>query len=92
MAEPREISMRDANQGFAQLIREVESGGEVVITRRGEAVARIVPIRGRKRTLTAEQQAAWERLETSFSQHAFDDADWKVSRDELYDDMIDERS
>ena len=36
------ISLRDANQRFAKLVREVESGREFVVTRRGAAVARWV--------------------------------------------------
>ena len=54
------ISLRDANQRFAKLVREVESGREFVITRRGEAVARIVPA-VQRRVLTAEQEAARRR-------------------------------
>jgi prevent-host-death family protein len=54
------ITLRDANQRFAKLVREVESGREFVITRRGAAVARIVPAATR-RVLTAEQEAARRR-------------------------------
>lgn len=54
------ISLRDANQRFAKLVREVESGREFVVTRRGEAVARIVPA-VQRRVLTAEQEAARKR-------------------------------
>ena len=54
------ISLRDANQRFAKLVREVESGREFVVTRRGAAVARIVPTAA-KRVLTAEQEAARRR-------------------------------
>jgi prevent-host-death family protein len=54
------ISLRDANQRFAKLVREVESGREFVITRRGQVVARIVPA-AKTRALTAEQEAARRR-------------------------------
>jgi prevent-host-death family protein len=54
------ISLRDANQRFARLIREVESGREFVVTRHGQAVARIVPA-AQKRVLTAQQEAARRR-------------------------------
>jgi prevent-host-death family protein len=54
------ITLRDANQRFAKLIREVESGREFVVTRRGQAVARIIPA-GRQRVLTPEQEAARQR-------------------------------
>ena len=54
------ITLREANQAFARCIREVEAGEEFVITRKGEPVARLVPIAGR-RILTPEQEAARAR-------------------------------
>lgn len=56
----RTISLRDANQSFARCVREVEAGTELVITRNGEAVARLVPARP-VRVLTPVQRAALER-------------------------------
>ena len=49
------ITLREANQAFSRCIREVEAGEEVTITRRGQPVARIVPVR-HKRVLTREQR------------------------------------
>jgi len=54
------LSLRDANQSFARCIREVEAGEEIVITRNGTPVARILPI-SKRRVLTADQQAALDR-------------------------------
>lgn len=54
------VTLRDANQRFARLIRQVESGADFVITRNGAPVARLTPMGGR-RILTAEQEAALER-------------------------------
>ena len=54
------ISLREANQAFARCIREVEAGEEYVITRKGEPVARLVPVSGH-RVLTPEQEAARAR-------------------------------
>ena len=54
------LTLREANQAFSRCIREVEAGEEITITRRGEPVARIVPVR-RERVLTPEQEAALER-------------------------------
>lgn len=68
MAAVREVTIRDANQGFAKLIREVEAGQEVVITRRGRPVARIEPFRSGRRVLTAEQEAALEEAERIIDQ------------------------
>jgi prevent-host-death family protein len=38
------VSARAANQGFSKLLAEVAKGREVVITRHGKPVARLVPI------------------------------------------------
>lgn len=39
-----EVGVHDAKTRLSELIREVEAGGEVVVTRGGRAVARLVPI------------------------------------------------
>lgn len=36
--------MHDAKTRLSELLREVEAGGEVVVTRGGRAVARLVPV------------------------------------------------
>ena len=41
------ISAADAKSGFSDLLRRAESGEEVIVTRNGEPVARIGPIRSR---------------------------------------------
>jgi len=78
------ISLRDANQGFSRCIREVEAGEDFVITRKGQPVARPVPVAG-KRVLTPEQEAALTRLA---------DTSWplnigRFNSDEIYDERID---
>jgi prevent-host-death family protein len=80
------ITLREANQAFSRCIREVESGEEITITRRGEPVARIVPVR-RERVLTPEQQAARTRALARMKKG------WHLggegfSRDELYDEIV----
>ena len=82
----RQVSLRDANQNFARLIAEVEAGEQVVLTRRGRPVARIVP-EPRKRKLTAEQQAAYERMVERL-RRGYDLGGLKVNRDEIYDRKI----
>jgi prevent-host-death family protein len=54
------VTLRDANQKFAALVRAVESGREFVITRRGKPVAKLSPVSGERR-LTPRQQAALKR-------------------------------
>lgn len=39
----RHVNLKSARAELGSLIDEVESGGEVVLTRRGRAVARLVP-------------------------------------------------
>lgn len=54
------VTLRDANQNFAKYVREVESGEEIVVTRRGQPVIKLVRASA-KRVLTPEQEAAWRR-------------------------------
>ena len=55
------LPLREANQSFARIVREVEGGAAFTITRNGTPVARIVPIEGAPRRLTPEQEAALAR-------------------------------
>jgi prevent-host-death family protein len=48
------VSARDANQHFSKLLADVEAGEEVVITRRGRPVARMIATRTK---LSPEQRA-----------------------------------
>ena len=61
------ISLREANQAFARCVRDVEGGEEYTITRNGEPVARLLPIRQR-RVLSAAQQAALARTRARMAQ------------------------
>ncbi len=77
------VTLRDANQNFAKYVREVQAGEEIVITRRGEPVAKLSPVSG-KRVLTPEQQAARRRAYARMKKG------WplgigKLDRDSLYD-------
>jgi len=79
------ISLREANQAFSRCIREVEAGEEITITRRGQPVARLVPVQ-RERVLTPEQEKARARA------RAIMEKGWPIgagplNRDELYDNI-----
>jgi prevent-host-death family protein len=39
----REIGLFEAKNKFSALVEQVENGAEIIITRRGKAVARLVP-------------------------------------------------
>jgi prevent-host-death family protein len=80
------ITLREANQTFSRVVREVEAGEEFTITRNGEPVARLVPVR-RERVLSPEQEAARARALERMKKG------WRlggerVNRDELYDEVI----
>lgn len=55
------VSIRDANQRLSQYLERVEQGTEIIITRRGKPIARVLPIEDRPR-LSDAQQSARERL------------------------------
>lgn len=78
------LTLREANQTFARVVRDVESGDTFTITRNGAPVARISPIDGARRVLTAEQKAALARL-LALSKEGLPLKAWKFNREELYD-------
>lgn len=76
------ITLREANQTFSRCVREVEAGEEITITRKGEPVARLVPVR-RERVLTWEQEAALARLRERMEK-GWHLGGERVNREELY--------
>ena len=58
----REVSLREANQNFSACIAEVEAGEHIVLTRRGEPVAEIVPYSGDAKKSDPKKEAARKRL------------------------------
>jgi prevent-host-death family protein len=82
------VSAREANQQFSRILRDVEAGAEVLVTRRGRPVARIVPAQpSRERQLTPEQEAALERTRQRLEK-GWDLGGGKFNRDELYDEIL----
>jgi prevent-host-death family protein len=79
----RTVSAREANQAFSKLLQAVVEGEEVVITRRGNPVARLTPIMEESRD--AEREAEIERIIAHFREGV--DVGEPVSwmRDELYE-------
>lgn len=83
------VSAREANQHFSKFLDAAARGEEVTITRRGKAVARLVPIDAAgEMTAAAEQaasrRAALERLQRGYPGKTIEP--W--TRDELYNDRI----
>ena len=60
----REISVRDANQNFSQVIAAAERGETIVVTKNGRPVAKISP-QSRERTSDPEWRTSFEALEKS---------------------------
>jgi prevent-host-death family protein len=84
----RSVSAREANQQFSRILRDVEAGAEILVTRRGQPVARIVPVQpSRERQLTPEQEAALERTRRRLEK-GWDLGGGKFNRDELYDEIL----
>jgi prevent-host-death family protein len=76
------VSAREANQQFSRLLGQVVEGEEIVITRRGQPVATLAPYRGRP--ITAERQAAIERL-MALLDKGFPMGGIRATRDEMHE-------
>ena len=79
----REVGAFEAKNKLGQLLDEVENGEEIVITRRGKEVARLVP--AQPMINRAEARAAAARIRTRAEQRKlgrFDWEEWKAYRDE----------
>jgi prevent-host-death family protein len=84
----RSVSAREANQQFSRILRDVEAGAEILVTRRGRPVARIVPAHpSGERQLTPEQEAAHARSMARLRK-GWDLGGGKFNRDELYDEIL----
>ena len=78
-----EIEAAEAKNAFSALLDRVERGEEVVITRRGRAVARLVPMEGAKDRSRAREAARHIReLAKAMNLGSFDWEQWKRYRDE----------
>ncbi|KGD91972.1 type II toxin-antitoxin system prevent-host-death family antitoxin [Rhizobium sp. YS-1r] len=79
-----EISVSEAKASLTELLHRAESGEDVVLTRRGHRIARIVPI---KPSLTREQRRALiDEIRAMAPKPAMDDVPAERSQDFLYDD------
>jgi prevent-host-death family protein len=77
-----EIGAFEAKNKLSELLDRAERGEEVVITRRGKAVARLVPVRAA--TDIERSRAAAERIRERAKKFGgkFDWEEWKKYRDE----------
>ena len=78
------VSAREANQGFSELLAQVERGQEVLITKRGTPVAVLSPYR--PPAMTPERRAAIARaIELMEKGLAWGDAGPPFTRDEMHE-------
>lgn len=83
----RSVSIREANQNFSRLVKEVEAGETVVITRQGIPVAELKP-RLASRLDDPKVRAAYESLKRHFAQLPRDGYRiGKITEDDKYGDI-----
>ena len=78
----RSISAREANQGFSKLLADVLAGDEVVITKHGKPVAKLVPI-AQPVTDTDREEAIREMVE--LLEQGWDLGGKGFTRDEMHE-------
>jgi len=77
------INLREANQNLSKYIRLLRKGDEIVITKHGKAVAKLVSIT-EENTLSDTQHEALQRL-LSRRETGYHLGGKGVNRDELYE-------
>ncbi|HMO27734.1 type II toxin-antitoxin system Phd/YefM family antitoxin [Enterovirga sp.] len=86
----RIVSAADANRYFSRILRDVRAGETVVVTSRGEAVARIVPAgdaeRAEAEKIEAERQRAWKHHIARLRSQPVLNIPVTWSRSDIYDD------
>jgi prevent-host-death family protein len=75
--------MEEATAPLADYVATVETGEEVVITRDGTPVAKLMPISVSRR-LTSTQAAALART-LERAEQGYSSSGWRFNRDELHD-------
>jgi prevent-host-death family protein len=78
------IAVSDAKGQLTELVRRAEAGEEVVLTRHGTAVVRLVPIKAKP--TAADRRALLEKVRTSGPKSAAPGGDAARSQDFLYDE------
>jgi prevent-host-death family protein len=79
----QQISLREANQHLSRYIEAVARGDEVIITRRGKPIAKLVRV-SETQTLASEQQAALKLLQET----RWPLGNYRFSREALYEERL----
>ncbi len=82
------VSAREANQRFSKILAAAEAGEEIVVTRRGKPVVRIVAVAAATATKRA-RDAAFRRLER-LMRVGLPMGGLKIDRQALYDERMEE--
>jgi len=77
------INIRDANQNISKYISSLHKEDEIVITKHGKAVAKLIPV-SEDKTLNAAQQKALQRLLSRITE-GYHLGGQGINRDELYE-------
>ena len=79
-----EIGLFEAKNKLSELVGRAERGEEVVITRRGKAVAKLVPVTARSEADIERARDAMKRIRERAEKFGgkFDWEEWKKFRDE----------
>ncbi len=77
------INIREANQNLSKYIRSLHVGDEIVITKHGKAVAKLIPVTEEK-ILNADQQEALQRV-LSLTTEGYHLGGQGINRDRLYE-------
>jgi len=77
------INLREANQNLSKYIRSLHAGDEIVITKHGKMVAKLVPVTEEKK-LDADQQEALKRL-LNLTKEGYHLGGQRIIRDQLYE-------
>jgi len=79
----KKVTVRDANRGFSALLAQVERGEPVLITRRGNPVAILLPYGA---PMTAPRQAAIDHARELMKKGlAWGEEELHVTRDEMHE-------
>ena len=78
------VSSREANQKFSKILADAEKGREIVITKRGKPVAKLVPYSSKQ--ISPEREAAIKELMKMLRDGwDLDYANNKMTRDEMHE-------
>ena len=77
------INLREANQNLSKYISSLHEGDEIIITKHGKAVAKLVSVTENKE-LTATQHEALQRI-LNLKKNGYHLSGGSVNRDELYE-------